>query len=67
MITAPQITLITLSVLSVNLALKSEIIVVIPRNQSTDADANPPTKKKSVPAGRVALKAPSIIDPSISA
>ena len=48
-------------------ALNSEIISEIPENHSTDALAKPPTKKKSVPSGRVALNAPSIIEPSIRA
>ena len=59
--------LIMRRVLLLNLALNSEMIVEIDRNHSTEADANPPTKKKSVPAGNVALKAPSIIVPSIKA
>ena len=49
------------------LALNSEMIVEIPRNHITDALAKPPTKKKSVPSGRVALNAPSIIEPSMRA
>lgn len=67
MITAPQTKLMMRSVRSVIFALNKEIIVEIPRNHITDALANPPTKKKSIPAGRVALKAPSIIEPSIKA
>ena len=59
--------LMTRRVLSVIFALNSEISVEIPRNHITDALAKPPTKKKSVPSGRVALNAPSIIDPSIKA
>lgn len=50
-----------------NLALNSEMIVEMLRNQSTEALANPATKNRSVPSGRVALKAPSIMEPSMSA
>ena len=39
----------------------------IDRNQMMDAEANPPTKNRSVPAGSVALKAPSIMLPSMRA
>lgn len=63
----PQTMFITRSVLSVNFALNSEIIVEIDKNHRTEAEAKPPTKNKSVPAGKVALKAPSIMLPSIIA
>ncbi len=67
MITAPHTIFMILSVLLVNFALNSEITVDMERNHSTEAEAKPPTNKKSVPAGSVALKAPSIILPSIRA
>ena len=59
--------LITRSVLFVNLALNNEMIVEMDKNHNTEAEAKPPTKNKSVPAGRVALKAPSIMLPSMIA
>lgn len=67
MTTAPHTTFITRSVLGVNLALNSDMTVEIVRNQITEAEAKPPTKKRSVPSGRVALKAPSIMLPSMRA
>ena len=67
MITAPQTTLMIRKVLSVIFALKSDITVEIPKNHTTDADANPETKNISVPFGSAALNAPSIMEPSINA
>ena len=67
MITAPQTTLIMRMVLSVIFALKSEIRVEMPKNHISDAEANPVTKKRSVPSGSVALNAPSIMEPSMIA
>lgn len=64
---APHMMFIIRRVLSVNLALNSDITVDTVKNHNIDADAKPPTKRKSVPAGRVALNAPSIILPSIRA
>ncbi len=63
----PQMMLIMRKVFGVNLALKSDMTVEIVKNHIIDAEAKPPTKKKSVPSGKVALKAPSIILPSMSA
>ena len=67
MITAPQILLITVSTFSLNRAPSREITVVTPKNHSTEAEAKPPMKNPSVPAGSPARKAPSIMVPSISA
>lgn len=67
MMTTPQIMLIIRSALSLNLVLNNETMVATEVNQITEALAKPPAKKKSVPAGSVALKAPSIIEPSIRA
>ena len=67
MITIPQTILIMRSTLSVILALNKDIRVDIPKNHITEALAKPPTKKKSVPSGRVALNAPSIMEPSMRA
>ena len=67
MMTRPQTILIMRRALSLNFALKSETIVATDVNQITDALAKPPANRKSVPAGSVALNAPSIIEPSIKA
>lgn len=67
MITAPHTIFIIRRALSVNFALNSDMTVETDKNHKNEAEANPPTKRKSVPAGRVALNAPSIILPSIRA
>lgn len=59
--------LIMRKTLSVIFALKIDITVEMPKNHITEAEAKPPTKKASVPAGSVVLKAPSIMEPSINA
>ena len=57
----------TVRILSLNLAENREMRAEIPRNHVTLALAKPPMKKASVPAGRLARKAPSIMVPSMMA
>ena len=67
MIMHPQMMFIILSTLLLNLLLKIESSVVIPRNQQNDAVATPLMNLSPSAAGSVALKAPSIMVPSMMA
>ena len=59
--------LMTRSTLSLNFALKSEMSVVTPKNQRTEAEPAPSTNGTSSPAGKEAWNAPKSIVPSMSA
>ena len=65
--TMPQITLIIRRILSVNFALNRESRVEIPKNQRVEAQPTPKMNSVLLAAGRVARKAPSIMEPSIRA